>query len=324
MNRIWITWEKHRRTIELASSLPGIRLFQFEFKGHRLIRYACLISETILIIFIIFPNLVIVQNPSLILSLFALFLSKIVGFKIVVDAHNEGLIPFHSRHNWLLPIYSFIQKWADLTIVTNMGLAEKVLEKGGNPFILEDKIPHLANSRRVSLKGRHNLVLVCTFQKDEPYVETIEAASFIDPSVYLYVTGPYRRASQDIFLGAPPNVLFTGFVPDQEYIDLLFSCDAVIDLTLMKDCLVCGAYEAVALGKPMILSDTEALRGYFSRGAVYTKNEPREIANAITYALSNKERLKREISLLRAELELDWNQKFSKLVALLDKLAVRK
>lgn len=320
MKRIWITWENHRRTIELASSLPGIRLFQFEFKGPRLIRYACLLFKTILIIFVELPNLVIVQNPSLILSLFALFLSKIVRFKVVVDAHNEGLIPFHSRHNWLMPIYSSIQKWAHLTIVTNKGLAEKVLGNGGNPFILEDKIPQFANPHRVSLKGRQNLVLVCTFQKDEPYVETIKAASFIGPSIYLYITGPYRKAPQDIILGAPPNVLFTGFLPDQDYINLLFSCDAVIDLTLMKDCLVCGAYEAVALGKPMIISDTEALRGYFSRGAVYTKNTPQEIANSIAYALENSEKLESDISLLKADLERDWNCKFAALINLLDQI----
>jgi len=323
MKRIWITWEKHRRTIELASSLPGIKLFQFEFEGPRILRYTCLLFHTVLNIFLELPHLVIVQNPSLILSLFVVILGKIVGFRAVVDAHNEGLIPFHSKHNWLLPIYSFIQKWAYLTIVTNIGLAEKVLENGGNPFILEDKIPDFANPRHILLEGRHNLVFVCTFQKDEPYVETIKAASFIDPSVHLYVTGPYRRASQDIILGAPPNVLFTGFLPDQDYIDLLFSCDAVIDLTSMKDCLVCGAYEAVALGKPMIISDTEALRGYFSRGAVYTKNEPREIANAIAYALENRERLACDISLLRADLEGNWKHKFGILINLLDCLDKR-
>ena len=91
----------------------------------------------------------------------------------------------------------------------------------------------------------------------------------------------------------------------------------------MQDCLVCGAYEAVALGKLVILSDTEALKNYFYRGAVYTENNSRKIAAAITYALKNKEKLAKEISLLKDDLERDWNKKFSKLLALLDELAER-
>ena len=320
MKRIWITWEKHRRTIELASSLPGIKLFQLESEARRIVRYACLLLRTAAIIFRQSPDLVIVQNPSVVLSFFLGALGRMTRFRVIVDSHNEGLTPFYSKHNWLMPIYRAIQKWASLTIVSNSGLATTVSENGGRPFMLEDKIPHFNSCNRISLKGNHNVVFVCTFEKDEPYFEIIEAASMIDSSVCLYITGRYEKAPHRIIDEAPHNVVFTGFLSDQDYTDLLYSCDLIIDLTLIKDCLVCGAYEAVALAKPVILSDTEALRSYFSKGAVYTENTPKEIAKAITYALSNKERLTREMSLLKTELEHDWNKKFSNLVALLDQL----
>jgi len=321
MKRIWITWEKHRRTIELASALPEIMLFQIEFEGHRIVRYPYLLLRTAVVLLRQLPNLVMVQNPSVVLSFFIVILGKMAKFRVVVDAHNEGLTPFGSKHSWLLPIYDMIQKWAALTIVTNSELATMVSENGGQPFILEDKIPKLYNPNPIRLKGSYNLVFVCTFERDEPYTEVIQAASLLEPSICLHITGRCEKAPFDLIKQSPSNVVFTGFLPDQNYLNLLYSCDIVIDLTLMQNCLVCGAYEAVALGKPMILSDTEALRRYFSKGAVYTENTAQEIANAITYALQNKESLAREISVLKTELELQWKWKFSNLIDLLDQLA---
>jgi len=324
MHRIWITWEKHRRTIQLASSLPGIKLFQIELEAHRIVRYPRLLLNTAAILIREKPALVIVQNPSVVLSFFLVALSKMSTFKVVVDAHNEGLMPFYPKYNWLLPMYNIIQKWATLTIVTNARLAVRVSSKGGTPFILEDKIPHFNSCNRISLKGRQNAIFVCTFEKDEPYFELIQAASMIDPSVFLYVTGKYEKAPILIIEQAPTNVVFTGLLSDQHYIDLLFSCDVVIDLTLMQDCLVCGAYEAIALGKPIILSDTQALKNYFSKGTVFTENTPEAIAEAIAYALANKKRLSGESALLRAELELSWNKKIFNLYTLLDELEYKR
>ena len=110
------------------------------------------------------------------------------------------------------------------------------------------------------------------FEKDEPYLEIIQAARLIDASVCLYITGRYQRPARIILDQAPSQCGLTGFFSDQDYINLLYSCDVVMDLTLMQDCLVCGAYEAVALGKLVILSDTEALKKLFlQRGCIYRK-----------------------------------------------------
>ena len=60
-----------------------------------------------------------------------------------------------------------------------------------------------------------------------------------------------------------------------EYVSMLYSVDATIDLTNRENCLVCGAYESVAAGKPMILSKTQALMEYFNKGAVYVEHTQR-------------------------------------------------
>ena len=264
--------------------------------------------------------MVMVQNPSIVLSIFMVTIGKIGKFAVVIDAHNEGIMPFYSKFNWLAPLYGIIQRWADLTIVTNESLAMMVRKNGGRPFVLPDKIPEFGKISHVNLKGKSNAVFICTFAKDEPWKEVIQAANLVDPSVCIYITGKYQRAPKKVIGKSPQNVVFTGFLPDQEYLNLLYSCDIVIDLTLMDNCLVCGAYESIALGKPVILSDAKELRAYFKRGAVYCGNNAKEISEAIIYALENLDKLKDEMKDFKEALMLEWEKRRVLLLDILENL----
>ena len=328
MTKIWITWEKHRRTSELVAAMPGLKLFELESetarqlnsKLERLIDYPNLLLQTIRILVQEHADIVIVQNPSVLLSLFMVTFGKVLAPNVIVDAHNGGVRPFHAKYTWLKPIFSIIHRWAELIIVTNDELAKIIRKNRGRPFILQDKIPSLDAACHIPLKGEFNLVLVCTFEPDEPFQEVIRASGFIDQSICIYITGKYQKANQTIINQASSNVIFTGFLPENEYISLLNSCDIVIDLTLEPDCLVCGAYEAVALGKPLILTDMPALRNYFKHGAVYTKNRAEEIAESIQYAIRHKERLKKGINILKSALEKAWSEKLDELLFIMDQM----
>ena len=104
-------------------------------------------------------------------------------------------------------------------------------------------------------------------------------------------------------------MIFTGFVPEDRFIGLLRAVDVVMDLTTRDNCLVCGAYEGVAAGKPLILSDSQATREYFSRGVVYTTNTPESIEQCLRDALAARVRLADEIAQLRTRLVDDWNRR---------------
>ena len=112
----------------------------------------------------------------------------------------------------------------------------------------------------------------------------------------LYVTGDYGTLDHALVRGAPPNVRFTGFLDEADYWGLLQSADAIIDLTLMDNCLVCGAYEALALGKPMVLSRNPASLELFDSSAIFTDNTTSDIRGAI-------ERVRREQLVLRVAAE---------------------
>jgi hypothetical protein len=59
----------------------------------------------------------------------------------------------------------------------------------------------------------------------------------------------------------------------------------------------------------MILSDTRALRGYFSSGAVFTRNEPDAIARAVQDAMDRKEQLCIQTVALKEALQSAWDSK---------------
>ena len=318
--RIWITWEKHRRTRELVSSLPGVELHLLEFEGPRIIRYPYLLWKTTLVLLQQQPQLVLVQNPSIVLALFMVTFGKLFSRSIVVDAHNEGLKPFYESLHWLAPIYRLIQRRAKLTIVTNKELAMKVRENKGRAFVLPDRIPEFLPRPIVPLRGEIRIVYICTFEKDEPYQEVIMAASFLPQTTIIYVTGNKSKAPQELFEKSPNNVIFTGFLSEDDYLSLIGSCDVVMDLTYMENCLVCGAYEALAMGKPMILSDTKALREYFSNGVVFTKNDAQSIAEAVGRSSKMKGKLQDEACLLRDRLRSDWEKTRQGLANQLDNL----
>jgi len=101
-------------------------------------------------------------------------------------------------------------------------------------------------------------------------------------------------------------VRLTGFLPEEAYVALLGSADVIVDLTAIEDCLVCGAYEAVALGRPLVTSDTAALRGYFRQGTVYSRHDSVSLAAAITYALAHRDRLAAEMRELKPDLMASW------------------
>jgi glycosyltransferase involved in cell wall biosynthesis len=235
-----------------------------------------------------------------------------------VDSHNEGLKPYYGKYMKLFPVYRVIQQKADVTIVTNEGLARGVLNSGGKVFILPDKLPEFGRVDKVKLRGDVNLTFVCTFEKDEPFMEVLEAAALLDRSWYIYVTGSKGPAMREAFPAL--NLVFTGYLPDQDYVNLLYSSDGIIDLTKMEDCLVCGAYEGVALKKPLILSDTQTIRNYFRTGTIYTSNSSARIAEAIGKLVENKKELVQSIALLQQDLERDWKRRFVQLCETIENL----
>ena len=310
-NAIWITWENQRRNRELSRAF-GIKLYELAYIDNiknPLKKYLTGIGKTIRILLREKPKLVICQNPSLILSFFLVSLKRLTKLQVVVDAHNAGLFPKECRFAVLNLISRFIQRKADMTIVTNENLKANVEMNGGHAFVLPDRIPNiLVTKPKEKLKGRFNILFICRYASDEPYKEVFAAASKLDHSIYIYVTGDYSKGKIST-ADLPENVILTGFILESEYFEMLNSVDATIDLTTRENCLVCGAYETVAVEKPMILSKTKALMDYFSMGAIYTENTLEGIEKAILEVIERKAELTAQVKEWKAIRQVQWEQR---------------
>ncbi len=316
MNGIWIAWEKQRRTTELAAEL-GVDLRQWTFRAPYLLRIIWLSFKTCVLLIVRRPPVLIVQNPSVVLAALAALLKPLLGYKLVVDRHSNFKLETSGSRSAKYRIFHFLSRYslprADLTIVTNEFLRDLVDGDGGRGVVLPDKIPNLPFAAEAPHPDRPTVVFVASHSPDEPTAEFIEAARILGPGVDVRVTGDEGKLSASARESAPPNLTFTGFLSDRDFQMQLGACDVVVVLTTKPHILLCGAYEAVAAGKPLVLSNQEDLLEYFSRGVVPTENDADGIAVAIRIALADKGRLSSEIEGLKVDLTKFWDERMDKI-----------
>ncbi|MCM0611824.1 glycosyltransferase [Marinobacter sediminum] len=288
----WITWEDHRRSTELAKELDAD--YHFVTSNETFIfRHLFKTLKTVLIIFRYRKGLVVVQNPSRVLAGLAALMKLFLRFPLVVDRHTNFRLGKRMSINpavWFVILCSeFSLRVADLTIVTNDFLKNLVEKKGGRAIILHDKIPDIRTpQKKLDLPAGKNVLFVCTYAPDEPYMRVIEAASQLHESFHIHITGNYKKAGLDPnSKNLPSNVHLLGFISKEDYDAYVFSCDVIMVLTTSDWVIVCGGYEAAAAKKPLITSKTEALLGFYQGHAFHTEPNSEAIAEAVTKVCCN-------------------------------------
>ena len=306
---MFVTWERHRRTRGLAAHF-GLSLHEVEGQGPRFRRYWRQLAGTYGKLRSGAGTLIFVQNPSIVLTVFVLCWRALARKQcvVVMDAHNEAVVPEIFPWKVVRLVAAWAIRKADFTIVTNDSLAQKVHALGGRPLVLPDSLPDVAPApvRALGAAPVLRLLVIATYASDEPIAEILEAARQLVGCAEFQFTGNFRKLDPAVVAAVSPNVTFLGFVTDEDYWDRMRAVDAVVDLTLLDDCLVCGAYEAVALGRPLVLSDTRALRDYFRQGAVYCSKEPAAIVSAVRQLQADYARLSEEVARLRPLLQAEW------------------
>ena len=309
-NYLWLTWEIQRRNRSLSSAL-STQLVEIVSNKHRFIRYLTSIYKTLASIKHYKPKILFVQNPSIVLALTAVLYHKLTKLPVVIDAHNSGVFPSNTNQSLLNILAKFILKNTPLTIVTNNNLAEYVTAAGGRATVLPDPLPEIIdNKTRKELKGRFNVLFICSWADDEPYQNVIEAAKLLEEDIYIYITGN-SKGKEASFAPLPENIILTHFLSEADFNSMLFSCDLILDLTTREDCLVCGAYEGLAVNRPMILSETTALRQYFKHSAIYTNNTTQDIASKILFASTQVSQLETQSIDAKEEIIDNWQRLFS-------------
>ncbi|RMD94447.1 MAG: glycosyltransferase, partial [Calditrichaeota bacterium] len=248
---------------------------------------------------------VFVMTPPVfaVLSVLPYCLLRRVPF--VMDAHTAAFLHPRWKH------WQWLQRWlsrrAATTIVTNEHLANLVRQGGGHATIVRDVPVEYPPAPPFPLNGKFAIAAVCSFNYDEPVEEIFKAAEKLE-NVEFYVTGNTRDLSPEIAARAPGNVRFTGFLPDPDYGSLLKTAQAVLTLTTRDHTMLRGAYEAIYLGTPVIISDWPILREAFPRGAVYVDNTMESIVRAVREMAANQAKLQQQALALRKQKLAEWKK----------------
>jgi glycosyltransferase involved in cell wall biosynthesis len=319
---IWITWERHRRTRSLVDRL-GIPLFEYVSRTRRLVRHPAFVLRSVVALVKQRPRVLVIQSPSVVLNLLAILLRPLFGYRLVVDAHNAGVYSCEAGTDRLAWLYPHLHRSQTLTLVSNPELAEIVAQNGGRALVLIDPLPELPTAVAPAAVDPKKVAYICTFAGDEPFNEVIRAAALLPPGVTVHITGNVEANRLKLAADRPPNVTFTGFLPEADFVQLLATSAVIVDLTLLADCLVCGAYEGTVLGTPLVLSDTPANRSTFALGAVFCRNEAADIAAAITRALADNAELRAQMTESRARLTEIFDRQFERFRELIGLETVR-
>lgn len=324
--RTWIAWESQRRSLTLAHRLGAdIRLCLDARLG--VLRYPVSIARTIAILVRQRGRVVFVQNPSMVLAALACVLKPVFGYQLVVDRHsNFSFLRPHTpgfRLRVSDALSGFTLRNADLTIVTNDELRAHVERSGGRAFVLPDPFPDVPDAARAAIIADGQaprpveFLFVASWAADEPIAATIAACRELYGEAIVRITGRMKPQFAALVADAPDNFVPTGFLSDAEYFSLMARSDAVIAITSRAATLVCGGYEAAALGKPMVLGSSSALRSYFNSGAVFTDGSAQDLVRAMRSLIHDLPALRAGVHDFVARRAPEWDARFAELQRLL-------
>jgi glycosyltransferase involved in cell wall biosynthesis len=269
------------------------------------------------------PSVVLVMVPPIFVVLPVYLYCKITGSRFATDNHTAAFTM--ARWQRLKFLHGWLEKRATCNIVTNMQIQqvqrewgvppEKVLLIGDLPAqFAQIETPSFLHQARAALSdnGRANsffaVTAVCSFNPDEPLSNILQAAANL-PEVNFYCTGKLKDAPRDIFSRVPKNVTFTDFLSVPHYAGLLKESHAVMVLTTRDHTMQRGAYEAMALGTPIITSDWPLLRNTFSQGSIFVDNSPQSIVAAVRQLQAEWPKFKAAIQALRSMRLAAWTEK---------------
>jgi hypothetical protein len=314
-SKIWITWHFQARSRNLAKVL-NLEIKEYFQNKNVLIRHLFSSIWTIKILVKNKPSVIFIQYSYLLLLL--LYVYKILKRRnliLVVDCHTKALrrkaTGIFNYIFWPLKKLSF--EAADLSIISNEGLAKDIKKLHNNFIILPDMIPQIESiNSKSSFRGDY-CVYISSFAVDEPFDEMLKVSELLKRKLELYWTGKIPTMIEK-YISDYSNIHFTDYLKVDEYYNLIGNAKCLIALTTEEDCLQSGAYEAISVEVPVVISDTYSLKQFFGSAAVYTNNDSNSIYNAILNAINMKEILRSEMQKLKVRRNVEFEQKIEKIL----------
>lgn len=322
---IFLVWAPASSRAENISKCLDAHLYlisyKFRVKLYSPIKYILLFAKTMNVLIKEKPRIIICQIPPIFCVLSAIVYLYVINKNaaIIIDAHTGA---FSKPWTYLKGLNKLVMKKASMLIVTNTDLQNTIrLNMRLESMVLEDKIPDFEPSSGTLYRSHNNcesfkVAVISSFAYDEPLEEILKAAAQL-PTFLFYITGDNSRVKKRLQDEKTDNVIFTGFLNYADYLSLLLSVDAIMVLTKRDKTMLGGAYESLALQKPLITSNWNCLRQYFNIGTVYVDNSTKQIISAVETVQKKSKQLENEMQLLKLKRANEWEKKFINFKSLL-------
>jgi len=319
-----LTWDPVcQRSVSFAERL-GQPLHTVHYLSYRRpaiapIKYVLQFVKTLRLLRSLRPAMTLVSNPPPFAALTAWLHHKIHGGHFAIDAHTGVFL--EPKWRAFAPLNRFLIRRAAATIVTNEGLRDTISEWGGAPFVLPDRLPSLSTGGEFCFEpDTFNVAAIFSFYEDEPVAELL-ALRDLPAAMRIHVTGNSSRVPKRVKASLSPQMHLTGFLPRDKYDALVRGCDAVMVLCTRPHTMLCGAYEAAAAGKPLVTSESVAMRGEFTQGTIFVENTVAGITRGLAEVYARHELLTREMTELAAIMSVNWERRFAQCRSLLGDIA---
>jgi glycosyltransferase involved in cell wall biosynthesis len=284
------------RQVDLAYQLSGEAkiVFPDRVTDNKIVRYLLSAVQTIVFLRRGSYRVLIVTAPPIETALIcATFRRR--GKPLILDSHPGAFGLMGDAHSRKLQIlHRWLWRRSALVLVTTEELAKTVSAGGGHALVFHEPFARWQELEEPSvpteLPGSVHPIRVCVpfiFARDEP-VDVLFSVARRLPNIEFRVTGNPDRLPSGTAI--PPSVTLVGFLGPEKFLSEMKKSDIVIVLSTERESVMRTAYEAIRVGRPLVVSRTEATLKYFPY-AFHTENTETSITAALLGAIEEEEEL---------------------------------
>jgi len=264
------------------------------------------------------PEIIFVMNPPITAVLTVYLYSKFNNCRFAIDTHTAGFIDrkwvfFHWLHKFLAKraILNTVHNYKNLEFPQKWGIENGYVLQFYNPsreeVISENSKLSLKLENKIKESSGIKVFMVNRFAGDDAWKEVIETAKIMPEALFL-LTGDDKKIKEKEKNIFPDNVILTGYLNHGEFMKLMDKSDVVLALTKRRDTVLWSIREIMALRKPFITSDSEAIRHYFSEVALFTNHQPDDMKLKIIEANKKSGKIKEEIEKFLEKDAIRWKK----------------
>lgn len=261
------------------------------------------------------PRVIFVQNPPIfaVLTVYLYCLFNKAGY--VIDSHTAYL---DKKWTYFHPLQKFLSRRALLNTFHNYKNLEFSQKNWGikNGRVLQfynpdpneildesEELPDFISQKVIKHLGL-KVFMVNRFATDDAWKEVIKTANLMPESLF-FITGEYAKMPG---LEYPQNVVLTGYLNHKKFVKLMEKCDVVLALTKRKDTVLWSVREIMALKKPFVTTDSEAIRHYFDEVALFSDMSPEDLKKKILEAWNSRFEIKGKIEKFLEKDRIRWEK----------------